>query len=93
MKGDKTSKRIVEEMIDEMDCSIKAAAKRVGIKDNLNVVLVGGAFRSKLPILKDLKTRVSKWMKHVNFVFPKEEPAVAAFHFALDNYKKSLKTK
>lgn len=87
--GDKVAKQIIEEMIDEMDCSIKAAARRMGIKKNLKVVLVGGTFRMKIPIVKKLEKRIKVWTERVEFVFPKDEPAIAAFHLALRNLPKN----
>lgn len=87
LNGDSEAERIVSEMIDEMNCSIKAAATRLGIKNNLKVVLVGGVFTSKLNIIERLKKRTSKWIKNIEFIFPKETPANTAFKFALKYYK------
>lgn len=83
--GDKVAMKIIEEMIEEMSCSIKAAAKRVGLKNNLNVVLVGGMFRMKINIVEKLKKKLLRWTKNVELVFPKEEPAETALKFALKN--------
>ena len=85
LSGDLVAKRIVKEMIDEMDCSVHAAARRAGLRNNLKVVLVGGIFRSKLNLVAHLKRRARKWIKNVEFIFPHEEPAVTAFKFALKN--------
>lgn len=89
MNGDKVAIRIIDEMIEEMDASIRAAAKRTGIENNLKVVLVGGVFRMKLDILKKLKDKVEQWTKNPEFIFPTEEPATAAFHLALQNTRHS----
>ncbi|MDP3941195.1 MAG: BadF/BadG/BcrA/BcrD ATPase family protein [bacterium] len=83
MDGDRVAKRLIEEMITEMDCSIRTAATRAGIEKGLRVVLVGSIFRMKYPVLEELKTKVMTWMKDVEFVFPSEEPAMTAFKFAL----------
>ena len=91
LKGDREAKRIVDEMIDEMNVSIKAASKRAGIKNNLNIVLVGGIFRSKLDAVERLKKKISKWIKNFKFVFPKKEPAVAAYKLALKKLQESQK--
>lgn len=88
-KGDRAAKKIISEMIEEMSCSIKAAAKRVGMKDNLQVVLVGGIFNMKLPIIEKLKKKMGEWCKNFEFIFPKEEPAVTAFKLALKNLQKA----
>ena len=82
-EGDNVAKRIIEEMIEEMNLSIKAAAHRSGIKKNLKVVLVGGMFNVDYPVLQRLTEKVHKWMNKVEFVRPFEEPAKAALKFAL----------
>lgn len=83
--GDIVSMKIIDEMVGEMDCSIRAAAKRVGINKNLKVVLVGGMFRMKINIVEKLKERLSKWAKNTKLIFPEEEPAETALKFALKN--------
>lgn len=87
-KGDKVACQIIDEMVEEMNCSIKAAVKRVGIKKNLKIVLVGGIFKMKLPIIEKLKQKISRWMKNFEIVFPQEEPAVTCFKLALKNLEK-----
>jgi N-acetylglucosamine kinase-like BadF-type ATPase len=82
-EGDKVAIKILEEMIDEMDISIKAAATRAEIEKDLNVVLVGGMFNIDYPVLDKLTAKVQKWMNKVAFVRPKEEPARTALKFAL----------
>lgn len=83
--GDKIAMKIIDEMVEEMNCTISAAAKRVGIKKNLKVVLVGGMFRMKINIVEKLKMKLSKWAKNAKLIFPKEEPGITAFKFALKN--------
>ncbi len=82
-EGDAVAKRILEEMIEEMNISIKAAATRAGIKKNLRIVLVGGMFNIDYPVIDMLTKKVHKWMNKVEFVRPMEEPARSALKFAL----------
>lgn len=89
IQGDRVAFKIINEMIDEMNCSIKACAKRVGMKDNLKVVLVGSIFKIKLDIVGKLKKRMSKWIKHFQLIFPKEEPCITAYKLALNNLRKA----
>ena len=69
-------------MIDEVDLSIKTAAKRCKIKGLLKVVMVGGMFTMDFPMIEELTKRVHKWNKKVTFVSPREEPVRAALRFA-----------
>lgn len=90
--GDQAARRIIEEMVEELDCCLKAAVNRTGEKRPLKVVLVGSMFRMKVDIISKLKEKVSRWNSNVQFIFPKEEPAITAYKFALKNLKASGKT-
>ena len=85
-EGDNVAKRIIEEMIEEMNLSIKAAAHRAKIKKDLKVVLVGGMFTVDYPVLEKLTKKVHKWINKVEFVRPFEEPARTALKFALQRF-------
>ncbi len=80
--GDKVAYKILHKMIDEVNLSIKTAAKRCKIKGLLKVVMVGGMFTMDYPLLEELTKRVHKWNKEVKFVSPREEPVRAALRFA-----------
>jgi len=80
--GDTVAFKILHEMIDEVDLSIKTAAKRCKINGLLKVVMVGGMFTMDFPMVEELTKRVHKWKKDVEFVSPREEPVRAALRFA-----------
>ncbi len=84
-EGDAVAIRIIDEMIQEMDISIQAAATRAKIQHELKVVLVGGMFNVDYDIIPRLEKRVKKWNSLIQFVFPSQEPAQAALQFALKN--------
>ncbi len=81
--GDEVSIQIIEDMIKELDCSLRAAARRSKMKGHIKVVLVGGMFNMNYDVLGKLKKLVHKWNKEIEFVFPFEEPAKAAVRLAM----------
>ena len=83
IEDDHVAIKIIREMIDEMNCSIKACTKRVGINKKLKVVLVGGIFGAKLNIVDRLSNRMKKWVKDFQLIFPKEEPSFTAYKLGL----------
>lgn len=81
--GDPIAKTILNDMIAELDESIHAVARRAHIKDNLNVVLVGGMFKLDYPVIPGMEKKAHLWIKTITFVKPTEEPARTALKFAL----------
>lgn len=82
-KGDKTAKRILKDCVREYVIGIKAVAKKVGLKNDFKIALVGSVFKSKI-ILNELKR------KFRNRIIIVKEPSLGAARIAKKFFENKL---
>lgn len=82
-KGDSIAKKILKDCAREYVIGIKAVAKRVELKDNFKIALVGSVFNSKI-ILEELKKSFR------NRIIIVKEPSIGAARIAKKIYFENL---
>ncbi len=88
IKGDEIAVEIVDECIEELTNTIKAVYNNISFEnDTVPIATIGGLTSSYPGYVKVLENRVSKEIKALKFVKPKEEPVIGACLLALKYYK------
>lgn len=85
-KKDKIAKKILLSAVDELELGAKTVIKKVNLKGNFKIYLIGSVFKNKF-LLEELKQRFKKRFKNVEIVIVKN-PAIGAGKLAIKEWKK-----
>ncbi len=91
-KGDETSIEIVEDACEELFLYAKTIKQKLGLKDPLNLGLMGGLFSSDLVVNK-IKNRIKRDYPNAKIMKPVDNPVVGAVALALEKKDKDIKIK
>ncbi len=85
-KKDKVAVRIISSVIDELENGVGTVIKKVKLKGNFKIALVGGVFKNKF-LLTRLEKRVKKRFKKAKIIIVKN-PALGAAKLAIKEQEK-----
>lgn len=85
-KGDKTAKQILIEAANELVIRANLVIQKLNFRNKkFPLVLIGSVFKSKI-VLTQVKKEIKKFAPRVDFIQPKQEPAIGAVKLAIEKW-------